>query len=247
MTRGLLLLSLALQRCVLLVRKSRGCLKAEEIKEEGNGDCFQQSQGLAVGSSKDWLLSPVAEELKKSDVQIRIQKVEILSIVSDQIPGNMHALFHLMLTFGSETDFRNPSQGVCLCPNSLFLLVHFSVQIWTVWAILPVSHRLCHYDTVDVWTDMGAIGFFSLGYILAWMIVSGMCSCTNSGAASVALAHGWVWAAEDEAKMKGRSFVAGLLSMEVLYKALCEKKKIIWSQLLEVKEEMKSEGNVRKG
>lgn len=53
MTRDLVLLSLALQKCVLLVRKSGGCLKAEEMKEEGNRGCFQQSQGLAVGSEKD--------------------------------------------------------------------------------------------------------------------------------------------------------------------------------------------------
>lgn len=169
MTRDLLLLSLALQRHVLLVRKSGGCLKAEEIKEEGNRGCFQQSQGLAVQSSKDWLLSPVAEELKKSDVQIRMQKVEILSIVSDHIPGNMHALFHLILTFGSESDFTNPSQGVCPCPNSLFLLVHFSAQIWTVWAILPALHRLCLYVKLDVWTDTRCNRVFSLGFILAWM------------------------------------------------------------------------------
>lgn len=53
MTRDLVLLSVALQKCVLLVRKSGGCLKAEEMKEEGNRGCFQQSQGLAVGSEKD--------------------------------------------------------------------------------------------------------------------------------------------------------------------------------------------------
>lgn len=126
MTRGLLLLSLALQRCVLLVRKSRGCLKAEEIKEEGNGDCFQQSQGLAVGSSKDWLLSPVAEELKKSDVQIRMQKVEILSIVSDQIPGNMHALFHLILTLAVRLISGIPAK-VCVSAPTRFFCWYISV------------------------------------------------------------------------------------------------------------------------
>lgn len=167
--------------------------------------------------------------------------MEILSIVSDQIPGNMHALFQLILTFGSETDFRNPSQGECPCPNSLFLLLHFSAQSWTVWAIPPASHGPCLYDKVHVWTEMGCNRVFSLGYFLTWMTFSGMCSCTNSGAASVAPARGWVWAAEEK-RMKGRwSAVHGNP-----YHALQEKK-IIWSQLLEVKEEMKSGGNVRKG
>lgn len=144
-----------------------------------------------------------------------MQKVEILRTVSDQISGNMHALFQLILAFGSETDFRNPSQGVCPCPNSLFLLVHFSAQSRTVWAIPPASHGPCLYDKEDVWTDMGCNRVFSLGYILTWMAFSGMCSCTNSGAASVALAHGWVCAAEEK-RMKGRSIVADLLSMEIL-------------------------------
>lgn len=171
--------------------------------------------------------------------------MEILSIVSDQIPGNMHALFHLILTFGSETDFRNPSQGVCPCPNSLFLLVHFSAQIWTAWATLPASHGLCLYDKVDVWTNMGCNRVFFPGICFSldeflWhvQLLKQRCclSCTGT----------WVGVSSRGNKDERKICCSWSAVHGNPYQALHEKKKIIWSQLLEVTEELKSEGNMRK-
>lgn len=82
----------------------------------------------------------------------------------------MHALFHLILTFSIKTDFRNPSQGVCPCPNLLFLLVHFMLrfeQFEQFFLLLMGFAFLIRWMCELIWV---AIGFFLLGYVLAWYV-----------------------------------------------------------------------------
>lgn len=123
MTTDLLLLTLALQKPFLLdsvlVRKSGGMFKSGR-KEQG---LFSAVSGIGYGEIKR--LNPFSSS-QKLKVQIRMPKMGIPSTIPSQVPGNLHVLFHVILTFGKRLISGVPTQATCPCPRSLFLLVHFS-------------------------------------------------------------------------------------------------------------------------
>lgn len=138
-----------------------------------------------------------------------MQKMRIPSTVLSWVPGNLHVSVHVMLTFGNKTDFKNLSPSHVSLPQ-----IAFSAGTFQWFVLNGLNNSFCRDGTSGVsapllytgfafmincmWTDLGYKSlwvFFLLSYILAWIIYP-VCA-----ALLVALAHEWVWAAE-EGRMK---------------------------------------------